>query len=307
MRVADGRLVWCADGQPVTLPAPAPVTPTMTPTPTQAEAEAEATPRARAIAALVEPRLVVTRRREALLREAREAVADAEARGAPATPAALAQLTAPLVAEGLLRGLRDPHFHERARPMPSVQSVHGYQVMWEMYKVRSRWRADGGLIDPKAAGPAYALPSTLLDGLSWEDVLAALDHEEGRGVNGGERVATADERLRPKPGKLGGIFVIDQFGSMHAGQKVPGVFQHSSMTGGHCCRFAGSITVQDGRVLALTPHSGHYVPTQAEYDNLVADWRRDGLDLSEAEIGGFVKDKKRARQAAAAVMEGGER
>ena len=54
--------------------------------------------------------------------------------------------------------------------------------MWEAYKVRSRWRADGGRIDPKAAGPAYALPSTLLDGLSWDDVLAALDHEEGRGT-----------------------------------------------------------------------------------------------------------------------------
>ena len=182
--------------------------------------------------------------------------------------------------------------------------------MWEAYKVRSRWRADGGRIDPKAAGPAYALPSTLLDGLSWDDVLAALDHEEGRAIEGGEPLATADERLRPKPGKLGGIFVIDQYGSMHAGQKVPGVFQHSSMTGGHCCRFAGSITVQDGRVLALTPHSGHYVPTQAEYDNLVANWRRDGLDLSEAEIGGFVKDKTHkkasmgvARQAAAAAME----
>ena len=46
-------------------------------------------------------------------------------------PAALKELTAPLVAEGLLRGLRDPYFHERARPMPSVQSVHGYQVTWE--------------------------------------------------------------------------------------------------------------------------------------------------------------------------------
>ena len=47
--------------------------------------------------------------------------------------------------------------------------------MWEAYKVRSRWRADGGRIDPKAAGPAYALPSTLLDGLGWDDVLAATD------------------------------------------------------------------------------------------------------------------------------------
>ena len=81
------------------------------------------------------------------------------------------------------------------------------------YQVRSRWRADGGRIDPKAAGPAYALPSALLDDLSWKDVLNALDHEEGRGARGGEAVATADERLRPKPGK-GGIFVIDQYGTI---------------------------------------------------------------------------------------------
>jgi hypothetical protein len=132
VRVADGRLVWCADGQPVTLPAPAPpATATAAAAEGQAQAQAQATPRARAIAALVEQRLAVTRRREALLREAREAVTDARARGAPATPAALKELTAPLVAEGLLRGLRDPYFHERARPMPSVQSVHGYQVTWE--------------------------------------------------------------------------------------------------------------------------------------------------------------------------------
>ena len=44
-------------------------------------------------------------------------------------------------------------------------------------------------------------------------------------------------------------------------------------------------------MLKVTPHSGHYVPTQAEYDSLVAEWRRDGLDLSEAAIGGFVKVK----------------
>ena len=49
--------------------------------------------------------------------------------------------------------------------------------------------------------------------------------------------------------------------------------------------------VEAGRVLKVTPHSGHYVPTQAEYDSLVAEWRRDGLDLSEAAIGGFVKVK----------------
>ena len=68
------------------------------------------------------------------------------------------------------------------------------------------------------------------------------------------------------------------------------------MTCGHCCRFAGSITVEAGRVLKVTPHSGHYVPTQAEYDSLVAEWRRDGLDLSEAAIGGFVKVKTKSEK-----------
>ena len=79
---------------------------------------------------------------------------------------------------------------------------------------------------------------------------------------------------------------------MHAGQKVSGAFHHSSLTCGHCCRFAGNLTVQDGRVLKITPHSGHYVPTEAEYEALLESWRRDGLDLSGAEIAGLVKERK---------------
>jgi len=105
-------------------------------------------------------------------------------------------------------------------------------------------------------------------------------------------MATADERLHPsKPGK-GGIFVLDMYGTMHAAQKVSGAFHHSSLTGGHCCRFAGSITVEGGFVRKVSPHSGHYVPTQAEYDALIECWRQDGLDLSNAEIGGLVKERR---------------
>ena len=112
----------------------------------------------------------------------------------------------------------------------------------------------------------------------------------------GGPMPTVDERLRlEKPGK-GGIFAIDQFGNLHAAQKVPGVLHHSSLTGGHCCRFAGSITVREGRLLKVTPHSGHYVPTQAEYDALVSSWEHEGLDLSETEIGGLVKEKRPRRQ-----------
>lgn len=286
VRIVDGRLVWDVDDEPVTLPAPA---------------GAPETPRARAITALIEERLATTRRRERLLRECRAAVGDAMRQRGEPTPQALETITQPLVDEGLLRSLRDPHFHERSVVLPTIQDEESYNTMWERFKVRSRWTATmdddatAGNHAPRqrvyGPGTAYALPSALLPGLSWRDVLDALDHEEGRGMQGG-RMETADERLRPnKPGK-GGIFAIDQYGRMHAGQKVSGAVHHSSFTGGHCCRFAGSITVKDGRVLQVTPHSGHYVPTQAEYDVLLDDWRQAGLDLSETKIGGLVKEKR---------------
>ena len=84
-----------------------------------------------------------------------------------------------------------------------------------------------------------------------ERILRALDHEEGHGMADGP-MPTADERLRQtKPGK-GGIFVVDQYGAMHMAQKVPGALHHSSFTGGHCCRFAGSIAVDDGRASVRT-------------------------------------------------------
>jgi hypothetical protein len=277
---STGRLLWCADGEPVTLPLP-PIGP-----------ETE-TARSRCMTALIEERLTTSRRREALLREARIQVEDAIRSGAVATPEALDAVTKPLIKDGLLRALRDEYFQERGIVRPTIQDEASYQHMWERFKVRSRWTPDGELIDAKKCGPAYALPSSLLPSLSWADVLAAIGHEEGSGMPRG-RMDTADERLRPnKPGK-GGIFVIDMFGTMHAAHKVSGALHHSSLTSGHCCRFAGSITVEAGRVRKVSPHSGHYVPTQAEYEALLKCWRQDGLDLSCAEIGQLVKEKRPA-------------
>ena len=282
--IKDGRLLWCADGEPVTLPMP----------PAEVLHQPE-TPRARAISVLIEERLATTRRREALLSECRAATVDAMRHSKPPTPEALRSVTTPLVQEGLLRMLRDPHFHERSVVLPTIQDDGSYQQMWEQFKVRSRWRADGSSrVDAKAkdsTGPSYALPLSLLPNLSWSDVLEALDHEEGSAMADGS-MKTAQERLQQnKPGK-GGIFVVDQYGTILAAQKVTGALHHSSLTGGKCCRFAGNVTVKDGHILMVTPHSGHYVPTQAEYDLLLESWRQQGLDLSRAKIGGFAKEHK---------------
>ena len=148
VRIERGKLVWCADGQPVTLPV----------VPDGPESK---TPRAAAITALIEERLTTTRVRERLLREAREAVADAMRSGREATPAALTELTAPLVRHGLLRPLRDPHWHVRSVAMPTIQDAASYDEMWEAFKSPAHWSDGGkrlvGTRPPSPAGPSSHL------------------------------------------------------------------------------------------------------------------------------------------------------
>lgn len=100
VQIERGRLHWCADGEPVTLPLPAVVD----------DAALEPTARARSITAVIEERLTTTRRRERMLREARAAVMDAIERELPPTADALKALTSALISEGLLRQLRDPFY-----------------------------------------------------------------------------------------------------------------------------------------------------------------------------------------------------
>jgi hypothetical protein len=100
---------------------------------------------------------------------------------------------------------------------------------------------------------------------------------------------TVDSRRGCKPGK-GGIFVVDVFGKMYCGDKVTGAFHHSSMTRGHCVMFAGALTVKEGLLQMLAPYSGHYVPTEIDYDNFLQLLRSRGVSLSETDIKGMVKD-----------------
>ena len=176
-------------------------------------------------------------------------------------------------------------------------------------------RDSGAALDGMGADAAcYALPTALLPGTSWSDIVAAVDHEEGRAMHKAP-LATADKRLRGK-GTLG-IFVVDHFGRIFCADKVAlalarppprppahrhqppppcamqvrGVCHHSSLSRGHAVKFAGSLRVEAGRVAVITPHSGHYVPSQQDYDDVLADWAARGLDLSQTEVRGLVKEK----------------
>ncbi len=73
--------------------------------------------------------------------------------------------------------------------------------------------------------------------------------------------------------------------------QVTGLFHHSSMTRGHCVKFAGALSVADGKLTMLSPHSGHYIPTQAEYDALQSMLRAKGVDLSLTDVRDMIKSK----------------
>ena len=42
----------------------------------------------------------------------------------------------------------------------------------------------------------------------------------------------------------------------------------------------------------VTPRLTIQVPTQAEYDALVSNWQSEGLDMSHAQLGDLVKEKR---------------
>lgn len=90
--------------------------------------------------------------------------------------------------------------------------------------------------------------------------------------------------------KVSCAFVIDHCGLIFIAEKVRGVIHHSSLTRGHCCRIAGGLTITDGKLEKLTPHSGHYMPSQDDIQNMIRDWEQKGVDFSQVKIKPYLKE-----------------
>merc|ERR1712061_111504 len=61
------------------------------------------------------------------------------------------------------------------------------------------------------------------------------------------------------------IFVITIEKQMYIGPKVKGFFHHSSFNAGRACIGAGYVVVKFGKLEEISPHSGHYRPTEINY------------------------------------------
>ncbi|KAJ6425722.1 hypothetical protein OIU84_026323 [Salix udensis] len=76
------------------------------------------------------------------------------------------------------------------------------------------------------------------------------------------------------------IFVLSTSKTLYVGQKMKGTFQHSSFLAGAATLSAGRLVVENGVLKAVWPHSGHYLPTEENFQAFMSFLREHNVDLT---------------------------
>ncbi|XVE61327.1 hypothetical protein DITRI_Ditri06bG0030700 [Diplodiscus trichospermus] len=87
-----------------------------------------------------------------------------------------------------------------------------------------------------------------------------------------------DTTGEPKDAKW--IFVLSTFKTLYVGQKRKGTFQHSSFLAGGATLSAGRLVVEEGVLKAVWPHSGHYLPTEENFQEFMSFLQEHNVDLT---------------------------
>ncbi|KVI08406.1 hypothetical protein Ccrd_013214 [Cynara cardunculus var. scolymus] len=75
------------------------------------------------------------------------------------------------------------------------------------------------------------------------------------------------------------IFVLSTSMVLYIGTKQKGKFQHSSFLAGGATISAGRLVIVDGTLKAIWPHSGHYLPTEENFDAFLSFLEQHNVDL----------------------------
>ncbi|XP_026657329.1 IQ domain-containing protein IQM2-like [Phoenix dactylifera] len=86
----------------------------------------------------------------------------------------------------------------------------------------------------------------------------------------------------PKDAKW--IFVLSTSKSLYVGQKQKGTFQHSSFLAGGATSAAGRLVVENGILKAVWPHSGHYRPTEENFQDFMNYLMENNVDLNDVQL-----------------------
>ncbi|OEL27984.1 IQ domain-containing protein IQM1 [Dichanthelium oligosanthes] len=76
------------------------------------------------------------------------------------------------------------------------------------------------------------------------------------------------------------IFVLSTSRSLYVGQKRKGQFQHSSFLAGGATSAAGRLVAKDGVLKAIWPYSGHYLPTEENFNEFISFLQEHNVDLT---------------------------
>ncbi|PUZ64458.1 hypothetical protein GQ55_3G145600 [Panicum hallii var. hallii] len=76
------------------------------------------------------------------------------------------------------------------------------------------------------------------------------------------------------------IFVLSTSRSLYVGQKKKGQFQHSSFLAGGATSAAGRLVAKDGVLKAIWPYSGHYLPTEENFNEFISFLQEHNVDLT---------------------------
>ncbi|XP_010910277.1 IQ domain-containing protein IQM2-like [Elaeis guineensis] len=80
------------------------------------------------------------------------------------------------------------------------------------------------------------------------------------------------------------IFVLSASKSLYVGQKQKGTFQHSSFLAGGATSAAGRLVVEKGTLKAVWPHSGHYRPTEENFQEFMNYLKENNVDLTDVNL-----------------------
>ncbi|XP_073137063.1 IQ domain-containing protein IQM1-like [Henckelia pumila] len=75
------------------------------------------------------------------------------------------------------------------------------------------------------------------------------------------------------------IFVLSTTRTLYVGQKKKGLFQHSSFLAGGAITAAGRLVAHDGILEAIWPYSGHYLPTEENFQEFISFLKEHNVDL----------------------------
>jgi len=73
---------------------------------------------------------------------------------------------------------------------------------------------------------------------------------------------------------------MDDRGNMYMGRELARM-KHSSFLAAGSVAFAGEVAVYNGKVVFINPRSGHYLPGRAHMEQLVAEFRRQGMAVDD--------------------------